>query len=413
MRRLATILFASLFVALIVFTPCFTTTEVGRVAGGAGDFSVSNGSSPRWGLSAIKAREAWNVTTGSKEIVVAVIDSGIDRTIPALEKNAWENEDEIPNNGIDDDNNGYVDDVSGWDFREDDELEKSARGLHYHGTFVAGLVGSSYDKNTGAGGVAPDISIMDLRFLNEEGKFFTSDWDKLAGAIEYAVDNGADIINMSLYASIEPPELVQDAVERAEEQGVLVIGIAGNSGGEVGYFGRWKETFTIGSVNRSRRISYFSNRGPSVDLVAPGESVLSFKPGGEAVTGSGTSFAAPHVAGTAALILSQEPEMGLSELKEALRDSALDIARGGVDEKSGYGLIDSERALNAVSDPAGAEENPKNPAREDSAELNEDETGVTTFQGRVYYFSKSDLPESSNENPQDKKDEQGEFSFVD
>ncbi len=390
MSRLFKSFLASLFVVLVVFTPHFTTNEFGHIAGGAGDFSVSSNSAPRWGLSAIKAREAWNVTTGSKEIVVAVIDSGIDRTIPALEKNAWENEDEIPNNGIDDDNNGYVDDVSGWDFREGDELEKSARGLHYHGTFVAGLVGSSYDKNTGAGGVAPDISLMDLRFLNEKGKFLTSDWEKLAEAIEYAVDNGADIINMSLYASIEPPEIVQDAVERAEEQGVLVIGIAGNSGGKVGYFGRWEETFTIGSVNRSRRISYFSNRGPSVDLVAPGESVLSFKPGGKTVTGSGTSFAAPHVAGTAALILSQHPNMGLNELKVRLKKTANDITPNGKDKRAGFGLVNSGAAI-------GKKGTTENRAQ---VGVNQDKvkTGTVTHKGIKYTYSKEDITGSDSEN---------------
>jgi len=390
MSKLFKSFLAALFVVLVLFTPRFTANEFGHIAGGAGDFSVSSNSAPRWGLSAIKAREAWNVTTGSKEIVVAVIDSGIDRTIPALEKNAWENGDEIPNNGIDDDNNGYVDDVSGWDFREDDALEKSARGLHYHGTFVAGLVGSSYDKKTGAGGVAPDISIMDLRFLNEEGKFFTSDWDKLAGAIEYAVDNGADIINMSLYASIEPPQTVQDAVERAEEQGVLVIGIAGNSGGEVGYFGRWEETFTIGSVNRSRRISYFSNRGPSVDLVAPGESVLSFKPGGKTVTGSGTSFAAPHVAGTAALILSQYPNMGLNKLKERLKKTADDIKPNGKDNRAGFGLVNSVAAIEKI----GATENRA------QVDVNQDKvkTDTVTHKGIKYTYSKEDITGSDSEN---------------
>lgn len=409
MRKLAAGTVASFLLVLLVLTPLLKTSEAGRVAGGAGDFSTSSSSSTRWGLSAIKAREAWNVTTGSQEIVVAVIDSGIDRTIPALEKNAWKNEDEIPNNGKDDDGNGYVDDVSGWDFREGESLKNQEKDLHYHGTFVAGLVGSTYDKNTGAGGVAPEVSIMDLRFLDEKGKFYTSDWDKLADAIDYAVENGADIINMSLYTSLKPPKSVHEAVRRAESRGVLVVGIAGNSGGEVDHLGSWKETLTVGSVNRSKQVSGFSNRGPSVDLVAPGESVLSFKPGGEAVTGSGTSFAAPHVTGTAALILSRNPDMKLSELKNTLKEAAQDVGQQGRDDSTGFGLIDSKDSLNAVS--SVSEE-----VSESTEEKNKDHqrnTGVTTYRDGEYEQSEQDLSNQQSENQKSEKKDQGEFRLLD
>jgi subtilisin family serine protease len=262
----------------------------------------------------------------------------------------WKNSDEVPGDGIDNDNNGYVDDLSGWDFREDSRLSNSGRSLHYHGTFVGGLVSSSYDRNTGSGGVAPNVSIMDLRFLNSSGQFFTSDWGKLAEAIDYAVDNGADIINFSIYASINPPELVRDAMRRAESAGVLVVGIAGNSGKRVGYFGRWKEVFTVGSINKSGKVSNFSNYGSEVELVAPGSDVLSYRPGGYLATGSGTSFAAPHVAGTAALILSRNSDIGLSRLKQILRKSARDIGRSGKDQTSGYGIIDTSRSLGKITE---------------------------------------------------------------
>nr|AGF93452.1 peptidase S8 and S53 subtilisin kexin sedolisin [uncultured organism] len=324
-----------------------------QIAGGAGDSSVSpassTASSTRWGLSAIKAKRAWNVTKGSDEVTVAVIDSGVDRSIPSLRRNIWKNEDEIPGNGIDDDNNGYVDDVSGWDFRERDSLNDSYSDLHYHGTFVAGLVASSYNRETGSGGVAQKVSLMDLRFLNREGQFYRSDWNKLADAIDYAVDNGADIINMSLYANIKPPESVHSAIRRAETRGTLVVGIAGNNGSSVRYFGNWEETFTVGAVNKKKRRAYFSNYGSAVEIMAPGQSVLSYRPGGATATASGTSFAAPHVAGTAALILSQNPNMSLNELKNVLRNSARDIAGPGKDDKTGYGILDTESGLNAIT----------------------------------------------------------------
>ncbi len=315
------------------------------IAGGAGDFSVSSPTSPRWGLKAVRAKKAWEVTQGSEEVIVAVIDSGVDSSVSSLGSHMWENDDEIPGDGIDNDGNGYVDDVSGYDFREGRPRGISGGDYHYHGTFVAGLIASSYSEETGAGGVAPRVSIMDLRFLNSRGDFYTSDWGKLVDAIDYAVDNGAKIINLSLYASVTPPPAVREAVERAEDHGVLVVGIAGNNGSEIGYFGCWKEVFVVGSINRNGEVSGFSNFGRQVELVAPGSRVLSWKPGGDLATGSGTSFSAPHVSGSAALIVSRNPEIGLSELKVALRNSARDIGRTGKDEFAGYGVLDVQGAL--------------------------------------------------------------------
>ncbi|MFB6291409.1 MAG: S8 family serine peptidase [Candidatus Bipolaricaulia bacterium] len=320
------------------------------VAGKAGDSSVSSGSTgvARWGLEAVKAKNAWKITQGSEEVVVAVIDSGIDSTIPVLKDRMWKNRDEKPGDGVDNDNNGYVDDVSGWDFRDGDQLDDSGSSLFYHGTFVSGLLASNYDTKTGSGGVAPQVSLMDLRFLDSSGRFYTSDWNKLTDAINYAVENGADIINLSIYANIKPPKIVHDALKKAEAKGVLVVGIAGNEGRRVGYFGKWNEVFTVGSVAESGKVSDFSNYGPEVELVAPGSEVLSYKPGGNLATGSGTSFAAPHVAGTAALIVSSNPSIDLPELKRKLRKSARDIGTPGKDKATGYGIIDTDKSLENV-----------------------------------------------------------------
>lgn len=342
------------------------------VAGGAGADSVSKASAgaTRWGLEEVHAKDAWEITQGSDEVVVAVIDSGIDRSIPALKNRMWKNSDEIPGDGIDNDGNGYVDDVHGWDFRERDQLEEPGGSRHYHGTFVGGLVSSTYDNKTGSGGVAPNVSIMDLRFLDNAGRFYTSDWDKLADAIDYATENGADIINISIYASVKPSGVVHDALKRAESNGVLVVGIAGNNGEKIGYFGRWEEVFTVGSINESGKVSGFSNYGPEVELVAPGSEVLSFRPGGNLSTGSGTSFAAPHVTGTAALILSKRPEISLSELKRALRESARDIGKSGFDEYAGHGVIDASKSLGEVAVTGDADGN-TDATKVDSDEKNE------------------------------------------
>ncbi|MEF8837652.1 MAG: S8 family serine peptidase [Candidatus Bipolaricaulota bacterium] len=332
---------------LISFQINFHPPIAGRA--GASSISAPTSGSTRWGLETLKAKDAWEITQGSDEVVVAVIDSGIDGSIPALEDKMWENDDEVPRDGKDNDGNGYVDDVSGWDFRDDGQLGELEGSLHYHGTFVSGLVSSSYDNETGSGGVAPNVSIMDLRFLDSAGRFYTSDWGKLADAIDYAVENGADIINMSIYANVKPPELVHEALRRAQSEGILVIGISGNNGERLGYFGKWKEVFTVGSVNKSGKVSSFSNYGPELELVAPGADVLSYRPGGNLATGSGTSFAAPHVAGTAALILSKRPQVNLSELKQTLRESARDVGKSGKDESAGYGLIDANESLGEIT----------------------------------------------------------------
>ncbi len=334
----------------IVFLLLLTVPGGGPPAGGAGGFVLPAGASLRWGLSAVHAPQAWQLTQGSDDIVVAVIDSGIDRTIPVLADRMWRNPDEVPGNGIDDDGNGYVDDVYGWDFRDDDPDSLSGTPIHGHGTFVAGLIAAAFDAATGAGGVAPRVRLMDLRFLDSRALFYARDWRKLAAAIDYAVDNGARVINLSVYAKLTPPAYVRDALRRAVAHGVLVVGIAGNDGTDrVGYFGKWPEVLAVGAVDRNGRPARFSNRGPEVDLAGPGVQVVSFSPGGELVAGSGTSFAAPHVAGTAALLLSLHPDLSLEELVELLTGTAEDLDAPGPDPATGAGLVDAGAAVQVAA----------------------------------------------------------------
>ena len=272
------------------------------------------------------------------DVIVAVIDSGIDRTLPALSCRLWSNPDEIAGNGIDDDRNGYVDDINGWDFRDDDADSLSGSPIHWHGTFVAGLVASSFEAkcppSMGCG-----MWIMDLRFLDSNSQFCTSDWTRLVKAIEYAVANGARIINFSIYAVVEPPPFVREAFRSAIAQGVVIIAIAGNDAAGLGPIADWQEVITVAAVDENLEPAPFSNVGPAVDLSAHGVDVFSYLPGGEMATLSGTSFAAPCVAGVAAFHISQNAGLSPEEVESLLRAGAVDVGEPGPDPETGEGVV--------------------------------------------------------------------------
>ncbi|MBC7092616.1 S8 family serine peptidase [Candidatus Bipolaricaulota bacterium] len=318
-----------------------------EVAGGIGAAGAPcpEGARVPWGVERIRAPEAWLHTTGVPEVVVAVIDSGIDRTVPQLAKALWVNPGEIPGNGVDDDGNGYVDDVYGWDFRDGVPTHFRQTPIHWHGTFVAGIIAAQHGLGEVAG-VAPRIRIMDVRFLDGKGLFYTKDWALLAAAIDYAVNNGARVINLSLYAKIKPAAVVEEALARAAAKGVIVVGIAGNeSRGEVFYPAKYPSVLAVAATDRRDALASFSNWGPEVAVAAPGEGISSVLPGGAVGTYSGTSFAAPHVSGTLALILSANPGLTSTEAVNLLLRSCAEVGDGGRDPRFGAGLINAGRAV--------------------------------------------------------------------
>ncbi|MFC2099653.1 S8 family serine peptidase, partial [Candidatus Bipolaricaulota bacterium] len=215
-------------------------------------------------------------------ITVAVIDSGIDRSIPALSCYMWKNPGEIPGNGIDDEGNGYVDDVFGWDFTDHDSDSLSGTAIHWHGTFVAGVLANTFEAEARAMSSvsSPSLRIMDLRVLNSSARFSPSEWQNIADAIEYAVHNGARIINLSIYGTSRPPESVREAIALATEQRVLVVGIAGNDANQLRLLASWPEILTVAAVDQKGAHAEFSNTGTEVDYSALGVNVLSLLPGG-------------------------------------------------------------------------------------------------------------------------------------
>ena len=299
-----------------------------------------------WGIQRISAPDAWKITHGRDDIVVAVIDTGIDTSIPQLEASLWVNPGEIPNNGVDDDGNGYPDDVHGWDFRDGDNSSLTGTDLHWHGTFVAGII-AAQPGDVPIVGVAPGVRIMDVRFLDSRNQFSSRDWNLFAEAIDYAVDNGADIINMSIYANSRPPSTLEDAIRRAAQSGIAIIGITGNTGQTgVLYPGKYSDVYAVSATTENDLLASFCAWGPEVSFCAPGEGITSFLPGGQAATRSGTSFAAPHVTGTLALILSALPSLSPVQAMDVLVGSLTDLGVQGFDSSFGQGLINAFEAVN-------------------------------------------------------------------
>ncbi len=257
------------------------------------------------------ADAAWEVTTGAGTIV-AVVDSGVDLAHADLTGRIWSNPGEACGNGVDDDGNGFVDDCTGWDFGSTDPDPNPDPGapMTFHGTHVAGLVAAERN-GFGVVGMAPDAQVMALKVSDASGNLSTA-W--VAGAIQYAVTEGADVINLSLGSQPgEPREAhahVEAAIEFAAANGVVVVAATGNSGVETTYAPVWPADFSrfhanviaVGASTNSDTAANFSNRGAGLTVWAPGWWLLSSVPGGGHDFSSGTSMASPVVAGTAALV---------------------------------------------------------------------------------------------------------------
>ncbi|MEN6386955.1 MAG: S8 family peptidase, partial [Phycisphaerales bacterium] len=267
----------------------------------------------------IDAPEAWDITTGSRDIVVAVIDTGIDYTHPDLAGNMWVNEAE--KNGItgsDDDGNGYIDDIYGYDFVNNDG---DPRDDHYHGTHCAGTIGAIGNNGQGVAGVCWNVKIMALKFLNSAGGGYTDD---AILAVQYSILMGAKISSNS-WGGGGYSQGLKDAIDAAGAAGMLFVAAAGNDGSNNDNSPHYPSNYTSESLisvmatDSSDSKSSFSNYGlTSVDIGAPGSSIMSCQPGNGYQYLSGTSMATPHVSGACALIWSMNPSLTNMEVKEIL-----------------------------------------------------------------------------------------------
>lgn len=290
-----------------------------------------------WGLhnsndADIDAPEAWEVQKGNRSVIVAIIDTGIDYEHEDLRVHIWRNAGESgdgkENNGLDDDNNGYVDDWRGWNFERDSNDPLDAHG---HGTHVAGTVGAVGNNGIGVVGVNWQVTLMPLRFIGADG---FGEADDAIRAILYAADNGARVLSNS-WGGDPFMQSMEDAIRYARDKNAVFVAAAGNDDRDNDLYPHYPSNYRVENVlavaasNASDGLANFSNFGKKlVHLSAPGVNILStFGRNGYSYL-SGTSMATPHVSGVAALLFAQFPEIGYREV--ILR------TLGSVDRKSSH-----------------------------------------------------------------------------
>ena len=304
--------------------------------------------SKQWALPKIKAAEAWKMTKGSSSVTVAIIDTGIDYNHPDLQGNLWVNPGEIADNGKDDDKNGYIDDVYGWDFRNNDNDPMDGHG---HGTHVAGTIAASTNNGKLIAGVAWHTKMAGLKFLSDKGSGSTSD---AIDAVAYSAAMGFKVSNNS-WGGGGNSRALKAAIEKAGQVGQVFCAAAGNSRKDNDRSPHYPSSYdceniiSVAASDSSDRLASFSCYGKnSVDLAAPGVRILSLLPNNRTASWSGTSMATPHVAGAAALIFSINANAGHAEVKEAIM-SSVDPVKAFDGKMLAAGRLNVAQSLGGVS----------------------------------------------------------------
>lgn len=301
-----------------------------------------------FGLDKIDAPEAWEEQTGSKSIIVGVIDTGTDQKHEDLKDNIWRNPAEFgdgkENNEIDDDGNGFIDDFEGWDFINNDNNPFDDND---HGTHVSGTIGAVGNNGVGVVGVNWNVTIMPLKFLDAQG---SGESDDAIEAILYGTNMGAKVLSNS-WGGGGLSRALEDAIKFANQKGVLFVAAAGNESSNNDSFPSYPASYevdnvvAVASTNRDDNLSGFSNWGQeSVDLAAPGSSILSTLARDRYGVLSGTSMATPHVSGAAAIIWAQYPNLGMKQVKIRLLGS-VDRNSNLADRMATGGRLNVHKAL--------------------------------------------------------------------
>jgi subtilisin family serine protease len=288
------------------------------------------------------AEGAWDLDTDSSERVIFVIDTGVEVTHSDIAANLWVNPGEIAGNGIDDDGNGFIDDVNGWNFRDDtnDVGDQWPHGMHVNG--IIGAVGNN----------THDVAGINWKCQLAQGRIFNAvdgTWEAGAAATTYAADNGAVCTNNSWGDTVQGPQVFVDAMLYADGLDVLQVAAAGNQGDTNQFWpAAYAEFTSVAATNSSDTLAWFSSHGDWIDMAAPGESIFNLWVGDSEASLSGTSMASPHVAGAGALLRSLNPQLTNHEARVTLRLFSDDLGTSGYDTDFGFGRLDIHKAFDAA-----------------------------------------------------------------
>jgi len=316
----------------------------------------------QWYHRKVESAKSWQNFTPQERIILTVIDTGIDYNHPDLINSLWSNSSEDLNgngvldsldlNNVDDDGNGYIDDVIGWDFTDaprfpdggdyldpdNDPMDEYQNG---HGTQITGIIAAEANNSIGIVGVTPEISVMNLRAGTASGYL---EEDDVAAAIIYAIENGSRVINMS-FGDVVVSAFLKDVIQYAHSQDAVLVASSGNSGtNELHFPSGFAETISVGASDSLDALASFSSWGQTLDLTAPGQDILSTKIGGEYNYSNGTSFSAPMVSAAAAFVLSNNPNFSNEQVRNILKSSTDDLGSSGWDVYYGSGRLNLYRA---------------------------------------------------------------------
>ena len=315
--------------------------------------------SEQWGLRdqvGVGASSAWNLTTGSQDVVIAVIDTGIDYNHPDLADNIWINPGEVPGNGIDDDGNGYIDDIHGANTLQGAIATGDPMDDNRHGTHIAGIIGAIGGNGIGIMGINQRVKLMPIKFMDASGAGRLSD---AITAIYYMIDmkvnHGVNIkaVNNS-WGGGGFSQVLEDAISRANDAGIAFVVAAGNDAMDTDLFPTFPASYqvpnivSVAAIDQNQNLATFSNYGASsVHIAAPGVGITSTLPGGLYGQLSGTSMAAPHVTGSLGLLYTLEPNLPMADLVSRLMESGRDVDTLANPERT-MSYVKSRRVVSAT-----------------------------------------------------------------
>jgi subtilisin family serine protease len=311
----------------------------------------------QWGLSNVNVSGAWEKTCGDTNIVIGLIDTGLDFEHPEFQNRYFLNYGEIgfdengndkTNNNIDDDGNGFTDDYRGWNFLSASEFPNGNNNPgddQGHGTLVAGIMGARTNNSIGIAGINCISKIFVAKAFDKDGYGKEED---VVSAMIYLANNGANVINMS-FGDYTYSQVMRDIVAYVASRGVILIASAGNSSSPSAHYpSGFEEVISVGASDTDNNLAGFSNYGTTLDLLAPGTEIISTANGGGYATVSGTSVSAPFVTATVSLLLGLRPNLDYEEVRQILRTTARDVYDKGFDIYSGAGILDAGKSVSAT-----------------------------------------------------------------